>query len=163
MRNLLYAALFLVLGLLEVHGIWAMLVDRRPGAEVVITLMDFVEEDLSRKLPASERINHTLLAMNYGAILMLLLPVLIHWAVQPTAIIPVAYGYWSVARGAGAPSACGCSACAILRHRGAHDGSFRPTRRTRRGASRPADVLVTGATGFIGRRLVEPSPPPDTT
>jgi hypothetical protein len=37
-------------------------------AEIVITLMDFVEEDLSRKLPPSERINHTLLAINYGAI-----------------------------------------------------------------------------------------------
>jgi len=34
---------------------------------VIVTLMDFVEEDLSRKLPASERINHTLLALNYGA------------------------------------------------------------------------------------------------
>ena len=31
---------------------------------------------MSRKLPASERINHTLFAINYGAILMLLLPVL---------------------------------------------------------------------------------------
>ena len=42
------------------------------AVEVVITLMDFVEEDMSRKLPASERINHTLLAINYGAILILL-------------------------------------------------------------------------------------------
>ena len=86
MRNLLYAALFLVLGWLEVHGVLAMLVIAVLVAEIVITLMDFVEEDMSRKLPASERINHTLLAINYGAILVLLLPVLIDWAMQPTAI-----------------------------------------------------------------------------
>ena len=71
-RNLLYATLFLVLGFFETHGVWALLVIAVLAAEVVITLMDFVEEDLSRKLPASERINHTLLALNYGAILVLL-------------------------------------------------------------------------------------------
>ena len=53
--------------------------------EVFVTLMDFVEEDMSRKLPASERINHTLLALNYGAILVLLLPILIEWAGRPAA------------------------------------------------------------------------------
>ena len=57
-RNASYAVLFLILGRLR---IWPVLV-----MEVVITLIDFVEEDLSRKLPASERINHTLLAVNYG-------------------------------------------------------------------------------------------------
>jgi hypothetical protein len=60
-RNMLYALLFLVLGWLEVHGILAMLIIAVLAAEIVITLMDFVEEDMSRKLPASERINHTLL------------------------------------------------------------------------------------------------------
>src|SRR6202023_2106766 len=85
-RNALYALLFLTLGWLEVHGIWAMLVIAVLVVEVVVTLMDFVEEDMSRKLPASERINHTLLALHYGAILILLLPVLIAWAGQPAAI-----------------------------------------------------------------------------
>ena len=77
LRNMLYAFLFLVLGWLEVHGMFAMSIIAVLVAEIVITLMDFVEEDMSRKLPASERINHTLLAINYGAILVLLLPVLI--------------------------------------------------------------------------------------
>src|ERR1700761_2580291 len=95
-RNILYAILFLTLGWLEVHGIFAMVMIVVLVAEVVITLMDFVEEDLSRKLPASERINHTLLALNYGAILVLLLPVLIEWAERPTAIAPVYYGFWSI-------------------------------------------------------------------
>src|ERR1700731_1298361 len=94
-RNLLYALLFLTLGWLEVHGFWAMIVIAVLVAELVITLMDFVEEDMSRKLPASERINHTLLALNYGAILALLVPVLIGWANGPTALVPVSYGAWS--------------------------------------------------------------------
>ena len=87
-RNMLYALLFLVLGWLEVHGVLAMLVIPVLAVEVVITLMDFVEEDMSRKLPASERINHTLLAINYGAILILLLPVLGEWATRPTGVAP---------------------------------------------------------------------------
>src|SRR3954464_5735806 len=61
-RNMLYALLFLVLGWLEVHGVWALIVISVLVADTVITLMDFVEEDISRKLPASERINHALLA-----------------------------------------------------------------------------------------------------
>src|SRR6202051_3674898 len=95
-RNILYALLFLTLGWLEGHGIWAIIVIVVLIAEVIITLMDFVEEDLSRKLPASERINHTLLALNYGAILVLLVPVLIGWATHATALIPVSYGAWSM-------------------------------------------------------------------
>src|SRR3984885_12946760 len=95
-RNILYALLFLTLGWVEIHGIWAIAVIAVLVGEVVITLMDFVEEDLSRKLPASERINHTLLALNYGAILVLLMPVLIDWASSRTEIIFVAYGFWSV-------------------------------------------------------------------
>jgi uncharacterized protein len=62
-RNLTYAVLFLVLGLTEPRGVWAMLIIALLAAEVVITLTDFVEEDLSRKLPASERVTHTLLAV----------------------------------------------------------------------------------------------------
>jgi hypothetical protein len=41
-RNALYALLFLVLGWLEVHGIWAALIVAVLAAEIVITLMDFV-------------------------------------------------------------------------------------------------------------------------
>ena len=95
-RNLAYAVLFLVLGLSEPHGLLAVLVIAVLAAEVVITLIDFVEEDMSRKLPASERVTHTLLAINYGAILALLVPILVGWAVKPTAIVPVWYGIGSV-------------------------------------------------------------------
>ena len=76
-RNVLYAALFVILGWFEPRGMWATAVIALLAVELVITLMDFVEEDLSRKLPASERINHTLLTLNYGAILVLLVPALL--------------------------------------------------------------------------------------
>ena len=96
MRNSLYAVLFLTFGWLEVHGFWAVIVIAILVVEVFVTLLDFVEEDLSRKLPATERINHTLLALNYGAILVLLLPVLVAWAGEPSGIGLVTYGWWSV-------------------------------------------------------------------
>jgi uncharacterized protein (TIGR01777 family) len=153
-RNSLYALLFLTLGWLEVHGFWAVIVIAVLVVEVVVTLMDFVEEDMSRKLPATERINHTLLALNYGAILMLLLPVLIEWAGKPGDIEPVFYGFWSIL----------AAAAAI----GAGIGGLRDWAASKRFArlnSAPPSglagalpgrqtILVTGATGFIGSRLV---------
>src|SRR5262249_1863821 len=96
-RNAIYAVLFLGLGWLEPHGIWAILVLTLLATEVVVTLVDFVEEDLTRNLPASERVTHTLLALNYGAILVLLTPVLLEWAAQPIALVPAWYGLGTVA------------------------------------------------------------------
>src|SRR3978361_569786 len=101
-RNMLYAVLFLTLGWAEVHGFWALIALALLVVEVFVTLMDFVEEDISRKLPASERINHTLLALNYGAILVLLLPVLIEWAGRSTGVDVIFYGFWSVLAGVSA-------------------------------------------------------------
>lgn len=152
-RNMLYALLFLVLGWLEVHGVLAVLIVAVLMAEIVITLMDFVEEDLSRKLPPSERINHTLLAINYGAILVLLLPVLIDWAMQPLGVIVAYQGWLSIAAAA---CAVGAAFCGIR--------DFAAMRRLGRMKSAPAHglvdklagrktVLITGATGFIGSRL----------
>src|ERR1700723_2942874 len=112
-RNILYALLFLILGWSEVHGYLAMMIIAVLVAEIVTTLMDFVEEDISRKLPASERINHTLLALNYGAILVLLVPVLIEWPASG----PPSHRH-CMDSGASLPRhrrlASVCSACAIL-------------------------------------------------
>ena len=154
-RNLFYAVLFLVFAWLEPHGAWAALVIAVLVIEIVVTLMDFVEEDLSRKLSGSERINHTLLAINYGAILVLLLPVLLGWAAQDTSLAPVNHG---------ALSAIATIAAMGVVVFGARD--FYTSWRTRRLVPAPPHglvhclagrqhLLVTGATGFIGRRLVE--------
>ena len=154
-RNLLYSVLFVLLGWFEVHGIWAMLVVAVLLIEVIVTLVDFVEEDVSRKLPASERVTHTLLALNYGAILALALPILTQWAQQPTALTPAYYGIFSLIAAA---AALGVVVFALR--------DFAAVRRLGRLIAGDAGdlvaaipgrqhVLVTGATGFIGRRLVE--------
>ena len=152
-RNMLYAMLFLTLGWLEVHGVWAMIVIAVLVTEVVITLMDFVEEDMSRKLPASERVNHTLLALNYGAILVLLLPVLIEWAAQPATVKAVSYGFWSVlaAVSAAGVSLFGLRDLAASRRLARLNGAA-PTNLVQELPGRQT-ILITGATGFIGSRL----------
>ncbi|HEY0104896.1 MAG TPA: hypothetical protein VGB91_02340, partial [Rhizomicrobium sp.] len=94
-RNLIYAVLFATLGWSEVHGAPAAVAIALLGVELVITLWDFVEEDMSRKLPASERVTHTLLALNYGAILTLLLPVLLRGTGETSAVVPAFHGGWS--------------------------------------------------------------------
>jgi uncharacterized protein (TIGR01777 family) len=153
-RNVLYAALFVTLGWFEPHGLWAIAVIVVLTIEVVITLMDFVEEDVSRKLPPSERINHTLLALNYGAILVLLVPQLLTWAGDRNGWTPAYYGLWSYLALA--------SAIGVLIF-GLRDwvASQRMSRLQPGAAGQlVADmprmtVLVTGATGFLGRRLTQ--------
>jgi uncharacterized protein (TIGR01777 family) len=154
-RNFFYVLLFLVFGWTKPHGLFAMFVLAVLAIELLVTLMDFVEEDLSRKLPPSERITHTLLALNYGAILVLLVPVLVDWAGQASAIGMAYYGFWSILLAIAIPPV-------IVS--GFHD--LMASRRFDRLEPPPAaglvtalkttqTVLITGATGFIGRRLVE--------
>ncbi|MGJ5208537.1 TIGR01777 family oxidoreductase [Bradyrhizobium sp. HKCCYLR20261] len=153
-RNLLYALLFAVLGWCEPHGLFALLVFVVLVAEIAITLTDFVEEDLTRKLPPSERINHTLLAINYGAILMLLVPVLIDWAMRPPAIVPAYAGWlsWIAAAAAVGAGLCGVRDFAAVARL---SRMSRPDAEGLVAALPPAQtILVTGATGFIGARLV---------
>ncbi len=153
-RNLLYAAVFIAIGWFETHGIWALALLAVLVTEVVITLLDFVEEDLSRALPASERINHTLLALNYGAILALLVPVLIEWSHDPAALKPVFYGFWSVVT---AIAAAGVIVSGLRDHFAARRARHLTAGHAAELAAALPDrqrVLVTGATGFIGSRLV---------
>jgi uncharacterized protein (TIGR01777 family) len=152
-RSLLYVALFLVLGFLEAHGVFAFVIMAVLVVEVFITLADFIEEDMSRKLPASERVSHTLLAINYGAILVLAVPVLIGWAGEPTAFRVATHGAWSAlmafaAFGAVVFGLRDLSAAQRRTTLAPPDGlvAVLPPRQT---------VLVTGATGFIGRRLTQ--------
>lgn len=154
-RNLLYAVVFIMIGWFETHGAWAVLLMGVLAIEVVITLLDFVEEDLSRALPASERINHTLLALNYGAILCLVIPKLLQWSHDATALKPAFYGFWSVLTAASAAAVVvwGLRDFFASRRAGAlvagRAGELVAALSGRR------NVLVTGATGFIGSRLVE--------
>ena len=73
-REFLYGIIFLALGWSEWHGAFAWLLAAMLLIEVVVTMWDFIVEDMTRKLPPLERVLHTLLAMNYGAVLVILLP-----------------------------------------------------------------------------------------
>ena len=154
-RNLAYAVMFMALGWTTPHGLWAAALIALMGGELLITLWDFVEEDLSRKLPASERVTHTLLTLNYGVVLAMLVPVLVAWAKLPTALPVMTYGLMSWL--------CAASALGVAVF-GLRD--LAAAGRSERLASSPAaplaaaltvrkSILVTGGTGFIGSRLVE--------
>ncbi|WP_298821207.1 TIGR01777 family oxidoreductase [uncultured Roseibium sp.] len=154
-RNFFYAIIFLCFGWTEPHGFFTVALTFILLLEVLITLWDFVEEDLTRKLPWTERINHTLLALNYGAILALAAPVLWDWSLRPSAIYPANYGWWSAmatlaALGVGLFSARDLLAASrserLERGNPAVLAAGLPPR---------LHILVTGGTGFVGRRLVE--------
>jgi len=154
-RNLLYAAVFLLIGWFETRGAWALVLITILVIEVIITLADFVEEDLSRALPASERINHTLLALNYGAILSLLLPQLIRWSHDPTTLQPAFYGVWSILMAASAAGVIISGVRDAFASRRANRLVAAPAGELVATLQQRRNVLVTGATGFIGSRLVE--------
>ena len=153
-RNLFYAVVFMALGWSEPRGAVAMALIALLMAELIVTLWDFVEEDRTRRLPASERVLHTLLTLNYGIVLALVAPLLVQWATLPTKIRPVHHGFWS--------SLCVAAALAVVVF-GLRD--LAAARRTARIVERDptslaealterCSVLVTGGTGFIGSRLV---------
>ncbi|MFC3077499.1 TIGR01777 family oxidoreductase [Phenylobacterium terrae] len=154
-RNLAYAVMFAALGWSRPQGGLAIALMILMLGELAITLWDFVEEDRTRKLPASERVTHTLLTLNYGVVLALVLPLLGQWARLPTGLAAAFYGPWSWL--------CAVAAAGVVVF-GVRD--LAAARRVRRIAPAEAAplavalgarraVLVTGGTGFIGRRLVE--------
>ena len=147
-REAIYAVLFVGLAWLEWRGLWAAALAALLVAEIVITLKDFVVEDATRRLPPFERVLHAILAIGYGAILAMLAPTLIGWAELPSGFALADHGLISwlmtlAALGVGAWSVRNWIAVAGL----AHDGASIST------AAGHGTVLVTGATGFIGRRL----------
>lgn len=154
-RNLFYCALFVGIGWFHFYGVFAWVVGVVLLIELCITLKDFVEEDMTRKLPASERVTHTLLALNYGAILALLAPVLIAWAAQPSSITLVHYGWWTALLTIGGlgVSIFGVrdllASKRLARMKSTSQARLLPLADTRQ------SILITGGTGFIGSRLIE--------
>ena len=85
-RDLVYAVIFFTLGRLEWRGTWAHVFVAILGAEIVITLTDFVIESYDRHVEAGERVTHAVMGILYGAMLAMLIPVLARWAMRPTGI-----------------------------------------------------------------------------
>jgi len=155
-RNWLYALLFLLAAWSEPHGWPALAILVVLAIELLITLWDFVEEDLSRRLPASERVTHTLLAVNYGAILAFIGPMLWSWSALPPALHPASHGYLSLLLTAAALAVLAFGTRDWLAARRAPRLRPPPAAPLVAALGRePRTVLVTGATGFIGTRLVE--------
>ncbi len=94
-RALLYAVLFAGLAWFEWGGLWVVALASIVVVEVVLTLWDFVLEDTTRLLPKTERITHTILAINGGAVFLLLALMLPGWFERPTAFYAMDYGWRS--------------------------------------------------------------------
>ena len=154
LRELIYAVVFLGLGLFQPHGLWAVLLGVLLCLEIVITLADFLIEDRTRKLPGLERILHTVLALTYGAFLALFAPVLLEWMTLPTALPAVRHGFTTVfiVIGAGVLLWSLRNFFAVLKLRRPPEWMRSPIEAGAAKTSRT--VLVTGGTGFVGGHLV---------
>ncbi|MFT5631870.1 MAG: hypothetical protein ACI9HB_003054 [Gammaproteobacteria bacterium] len=154
-RNFGCAVIFISFAWLEPHGIYTMVLAGILAFQVLIALWGLVEGDMTRMLRGTERINHTLLALNFGAILALAAPYLWEWAFLPDAMIPVSYGWWSVMASVTAIGVGAFSARDLL-------AASRSDRLERgdpatlvAGLEPRQHILVTGGTGFVGTRLVQ--------
>ncbi len=152
-RSVIYSALFIGLSAWRFDGLWAALLLAVFALETVLTLWDFVVEDQTRLLPATERVTHTVLAMNGGAFVALLAINVPAAMALPTALVWQPHGALSVFL-----AVCGVGVLVS----GVRDGLASRAIGKRQRAARPAlrfgtgesSVLVTGATGFIGQKLV---------
>lgn len=153
-REGIYAVLFLGLAWVRWEGAWAWVLAGLLAVEIVITLADFIEEDVTRRLPNLERVLHTILAVSYGCFVAALAPEMLTWATAPTGLPFVSHGWVSLlftlyAAGVFAWSVRNWIAVVRL-YRAARtalpDVAVAPPHG-------PA-VLVTGGTGFIGTALV---------
>ena len=153
LRNFSYALLFLVIAWVVPYGFWALLLMLLLMGEVVLTLVDFVEEDRSRLLPWSERVAHAVLALNFGAILILLLPTLFIYSTEPSRLHYHYQGYvsWGLTVCALLVALLGIrdllAACRLARYSEPEAAGLLTTTTSKR-------ILITGASGLIGSRLV---------
>ena len=150
-RSCCYGILFLGIAHVAFQGAWAVIVAVVFTLEIGLTLWDFVVEDRSRKLPAIERIMHTVLAINAGAFFALYGLQLLQWSSLPSGLVAIDLGWrgWLLTLFALGVTASGIrDALATLRlHRqGPPTNPF--------AGSAHKQVLVTGGTGFIGETLV---------
>jgi uncharacterized protein (TIGR01777 family) len=155
-RAMIYCALFIGLSSWRFHGWWAAALLLVFAIEIVLTLWDFVVEDRTRLLPATERITHTVLAINGGAFIALLALESPLSLALPTALLWQPHGALSVFL-----AACGIGVgLSGVRDAIAAMAIGRLARSVEAGPAVRFGVaersfLVTGATGFIGQRLVE--------
>lgn len=155
-REAIYGVVFIGLAWFEWRGTFATVLAAMLLTEVGITLADFLEEDRTRKLPAFERLLHTVLTISYGLFLGVFAPVLWGWAQLDSAMALTPHGWMSwlcTVYGVGvlAWSVRNVRAVVQLNRVAA---LVRPPVPLVNGNRVTPAVLVTGATGFVGRALV---------
>ena len=151
-RALLYALIAAGLAWFEWRGWLVLVLAVLFTLEIVLTLVDFVIEDRTRKLPASERVTHALLAVNGGAFLLALGSALVAWWPQPASLAFADHGWrgWLLSLAALGLVASGLRDLHAARKLAMLAGA----RRSVDFGTKRLHVLVSGATGFIGRRLM---------
>lgn len=150
LRAVLYAVVFIGIAWFEWRGAWVLVLIGIILIEVGLTLWDFIVEDRTRLLPNSERVTHTLLAINGGAAFALLATELPQWFAQATELYPVEYGWraWFLTL---AGIGVGLSG---LRDGFAAWSVQRLDLKLDLDLGRHRRVLISGGTGFIGSALV---------
>lgn len=150
-RNCIYTILFVGLAWWTWEGLWAWVFIALLAAELVITLIDFLEEDRTRRLPPTERLLHTILTAGYGAFLALIAPHVATWAGNSTAVVAADYGLlaWVLTL-----FGIGAGLWGVRDLLGAIRMNRLPLAATQRPPPGAPVVLVTGATGFVGSHLV---------
>ena len=154
-RALIYSVMFVGLSAWQWNGIWALALMALFAVEILLTLWDFVIEDKTRLLPATERVTHTILAINAGAFITLLAINAPEWMAQPNGLVWEPYGLLSVflflcGIGVGLSGIRDGIAVINLRKNSQHDKELTPISFS----DTKENILVTGATGFIGQKLV---------
>ncbi len=153
-REAIYALIFCTIAWVSWNGIFAFCLAGLLLLEIAVTLTDFVIEDKTRKLPPLERMMHTVLALNYGAILAFFIPVLLSWSQQESGFAAHEYGVLSwimTAYGVGVAGWALYDLLAVQRLN-VPDWKRRPILRGEK--TEPRCFLITGGTGFIGTALV---------
>ena len=153
-RELLYGLIFLSIAWVSWDGTWTYVLLVILAVEILITLIDFIVEDRTRKLPPFERVLHTILALNYGAVLALWAPALIDWAARPTGFGVVDYGWlsWTLTLYGVGVLAWGFRDLRAVWRWMVPDWQRSPLHAGPN--PHPRHILVTGGTGFVGRSLV---------
>jgi len=95
LRSTLFAALFAGLAWFDWHGAWGWVVLAVMVVEYVVTTVDSVVEDRTRRLSSFERTNHMLLALNTGLYTAFyVLQLATAWQRLPAAVVVAKHSLW---------------------------------------------------------------------
>jgi uncharacterized protein (TIGR01777 family) len=151
-RALRYGVLFAGLAWFAWGRWWLVALWLIVAIEVALTLRDFVIEDQTRSLPPSERVTHTVLAINGGVAFGLLAWYSPAWWALPTGLHGSPHGWQS---GVLSLFAAGVAASGVRDALASRALATRPpaTRFDFAGDAPAQSCLVTGGSGFIGQAL----------